>query len=275
MRKGPVSVPMLVLSPRYTSDSRDLRAAAVRAGWRVERLGGWRPPDRLRDHDVVLYGEPLFVEVIAAELGLALIDAPFDWLLGLPDRHRRRTIELTTMGHARKLRKPVFVKPADGRKGFEGAVYGPDAELPAAEAQPDDTPVFTAEPVVWEVEFRCFVLAGRVVAMSPYLREGAFALTADGTWHAEAGDVRQAAAYAGELLADKDVSVPPAIVIDIGRVRGRGWAVIEANSAWGAGIYGCEPGRVLDVLARACVLPYRLAPGDAPWVLDPVDVSRG
>ncbi|MBC6459980.1 ATP-grasp domain-containing protein [Actinomadura sp. HBU206391] len=268
-------MPTLVLSPRYTSDSRDLRAAAVAAGWRVERLGGWRPPDRLRDHDVVLYGEPLFVEVIAAGLGRALIDAPFDWLLGLPERHRRRTIELTTMGHARTVREPVFVKPADGRKGFEGAVYGPDAELPSTEAQPDDTPVFTAEPVAWEVEFRCFVLDRRIAAMSPYLREGRFALSADGTWQADAGDAGQAAAYAEELLADKDVSMPPAIVIDIGRVRGRGWAVIEANSAWGAGIYGCEPRRVLDVLARACVSRDRLQPGDAPWVLDPVEVTGG
>ncbi|GAA2104725.1 ATP-grasp domain-containing protein [Actinomadura alba] len=266
-------MPTLVLSPRYTSDSRDLRVAAVGAGWSVERLGGWRPPDRLRGRDVVLYGEPLFVEVIAAELGRALIDAPFDWLLGLPERHRRRAIELTTMGHARTLRNPVFVKPADGRKGFEATVYGPDAELPPTNAQPDDTAVLTAEPVVWEVEFRCFVLDGRLATMSPYLREGGFTLTEDGTWHAEPDDVQQAAAYAKELLGDADVPMPPAIVIDIGRVRGRGWAVIEANSAWGAGIYGCEPARVLDVLARACVPRERVAPADAPWVLDPVEVT--
>jgi hypothetical protein len=238
----------------------------------VERLGGRRPPDRLRDRDVVLYGEPLFAEVIAAELGVALLDAPFRWLLDLPERHRQRAIELTTMGRARQLPGPVFVKPADGRKGFEGAVYGPDAPLPSTAAQPDDTPVFTAEPVTWDVEFRCFVLDRRVVAMSPYLRAGKFALVEDGTWYAAPEEFEQAEAYARTLLSDEDVPLPPTIVVDIGKVPGRGWAVIEANSAWGAGIYGCDPGRVLDVLARACVRRDRLTPRDARWALAPAEV---
>src|SRR5687768_8738263 len=38
------SMPTLVLSPRYTDDSKALRAAAGRAGWKTERLGGWRAP---------------------------------------------------------------------------------------------------------------------------------------------------------------------------------------------------------------------------------------
>lgn len=37
--------PTLILTPRYTEDSRALRAAAIEAGWDVFRLGGWRVPD--------------------------------------------------------------------------------------------------------------------------------------------------------------------------------------------------------------------------------------
>jgi hypothetical protein len=36
-------------------------------------------------------------------------------------------------------------------------------------------------------------------------------------------------------------------------IAGRGWAVVEQNSAWGAGIYGCDPEKVLAVLRHAAV----------------------
>lgn len=33
----------------------------------------------------------------------------------------------------------------------------------------------------------------------------------------------------------------------------RGWAIVEQNAAWGSGIYGRDPARVLDVLQHAAV----------------------
>ncbi|MFB4299806.1 ATP-grasp domain-containing protein [Actinomadura sp. NTSP31] len=254
-------MPTLVLSPRYTEDSKVLRVAAGRAGWKAERLGGWRAPARLRRQDVALYGEPTFVEVIAAQLGVSLIDAPPAWLPGLPERHLRRKVNMSTLAEVREaFAGPAFVKPADGRKGFEGRVYGAPADLP--DAVPGDTPVLVGEPVEWEVEYRCQVLDGEVVAMSPYLRNGELALTGDGRWEATRdGEARE---YAGTLLAE--VPLPPAIVVDIGLVKGRGWAVVEANAAWGAGLYGCDPQAVLRVLARACAP----APSDREWTTTPV-----
>ncbi|WP_433332168.1 ATP-grasp domain-containing protein [Spirillospora sp. CA-294931] len=258
-------MPTLVLSPRYTSDSKALRAAAGRCGWAAERLGGWRAPAHLRGRDdLALYGEPTFAEVIAAQLGLSLIDAPQDWLPGLPERHLRRALTRTTLAEARaSAGPPMFVKPADGRKGFEGRVYEA-AGLPDERFLPGSTGVLVAEPVVWDVEFRCHVLAGEIVAMSPYLREGELALTADGRWHASDEEERAAREYASTLLAE--VALPPAVVVDVGHVRGRGWAVVEANAAWGAGLYGCDPEIVLRVLARACA-PRE---SDAEWIVEPV-----
>jgi hypothetical protein len=254
-------MPTLVLSPRYSEDSKVLRLAAGRAGWKAERLGGWRAPARLRGQDVALYGEPTFVEVIAAQLGVALIDAPPSWLPGLPERHLRRNVDMSTLAEVREsLVRPVFVKPADGRKGFEGRVYGSPADLP--DAVPGDTPVLVGEPVEWEVEYRCQVLDGEIVAMSPYLRDGELALTGDGRW--EAPWDAEARAYA-EVLLD-EVPLPPAIVVDVGLIKGRGWAVVETNAAWGAGLYGCDPQAVLRVLARACAP----APSDGAWTTAPV-----
>jgi hypothetical protein len=44
-----------------------------------------------------------------------------------------------------------------------------------------------------------------------------------------------------------------AVVLDAGMIRGHGPAVVEANEASGAGIYGCDPRDVLDVLRGATI----------------------
>jgi hypothetical protein len=46
------------------------------------RLDSWRVPAGLDRDDVALYGEPLFADVVAPSLGVALLQAPFDWLPG-------------------------------------------------------------------------------------------------------------------------------------------------------------------------------------------------
>ena len=257
---------VLVLSPRYTSDSRVIRNAALQAGWNVERLGNWRVPERLLGRDVVLYGEPLFVEVIAARLSLALLDVPSDWLIHLPMCYRKRAIHLTTLGEARILSQPTFVKPADGRKGFEGTVYASGAQLPSVEILPDATPVLTAEPVTWEVEFRCFVLERQIMTISPYLRNGGPARTPEGIWEASSEEFEQMRVFMETFLADMDVHLPPAIVVDAGKIRDRGWAVVEANAAWGAGFCDCDPTQILSVLGRACIRRAQLSDDDSVWV---------
>jgi hypothetical protein len=53
------------------------------------------------------------------------------------------------------------------------------------------------------------------------------------------------------LLGDPAVEIPRAIALDVGRIAGRGWAVVELNEAWASGRYGCDPTLVLPVLQRA------------------------
>ncbi|MEV6073332.1 ATP-grasp domain-containing protein [Nocardia sp. NPDC052001] len=260
----------LILSPRYSDDSRVMRAAAIRAGWNVLRLGGWRVPEGEIGSVGALYGEPLFAEVIAAQLGIALLDAPKEWLPNLPQSLRQRDIRVSTLGEARRSADPVFVKPADGRKGFAGAVYRGGQGLPSAQACPDETPVLIAEPVRWESEFRCFVKDGAVLTMSPYLRDGELARADDGSWPMTSTEADAVRACAERLFAE--VPTPPAIVVDIGLIEGRGWAVVEANSAFGAGVYGCDPKLVLEVLARGCIPRTELSGNDIRWAAPSADV---
>ena len=85
-------MPTLILPPRITPDTDAMLAAAQAAGWEALRLDSWRVPAGLNGRDVVLYGEPLFADVVAPSLGVALLQAPFDWLPGLPEHYRKREV---------------------------------------------------------------------------------------------------------------------------------------------------------------------------------------
>ncbi len=54
------------------------------------------------------------------------------------------------------------------------------------------------------------------------------------------------------------MELPDAFVLDAGVIRGRGAVIVEANEASGAGIYGCDPLNVLEVLRAATIA---VAPG--------------
>jgi len=255
----------LVLSPRFTPDSIALRNAAIELGWDVERLRTWRPPAELVGRDIVPYGEPLFAAVVADVLQLALMEPHLSWVAELPFDLRQREIQFTDLAAARAIDRPAFVKPADD-KCFQARVYATGYELPEIESVGPRSPVLVADPVFWESEFRCFVLEKRVAATSIYSRNGDLVETADGSWHASSSEFQSALDFANLVLQDARVTFPPAGVVDVGVIKDRGWAVVEANACWGAGIYGCDPHSVLGTLARACVKMGELTELDRRWV---------
>jgi hypothetical protein len=240
------SVPTLILSSRYTEDSQRLWQAAIQRGWAVERIYNWRIPAHLRGvRTPVLYLEALMAPTIAEEFGLTLLEPPEDWLARLPEEYRQRNVQLTTLGAARQNLLPAFVKPPN-EKRFPARVYDRDS-LPAD--YPDDMPVLVAEVVTWEQEFRCFILDHTVRTFSIYLRNGVLQREHDFvSTAAEAAELQQ---FVRRVLSDPRVTVPRATVMDVGVIQARGWAVVELNAAWGAGIYGCDPGEVLDVVRYA------------------------
>ena len=104
-----------------------------------------------------------------------------------------------------------------------------------------------------ETEFRCFCLDGDVVTLSPYLRDDELAKKSNFKMSDE--ESREATNFAQSVLRLPDQKTPRSIVIDVGRIKGSGWAVVEANAAWGSGIYGCDPDAVLDVVRHATIQP--------------------
>lgn len=239
-------MPTLILTPRQTEDSRALWKAASSKGWQVERLASWRVPEELRSvPDPVLYSEALFGPTLAVQLGLALTDPSEDWLVKLPYEYRLRHVVLSTLGQARSNTASLFVKPPND-KSFPAAVYR-GSELPAEYS--DDMSVLVSDVVSWTCEFRCFVLNRTLCTYSIYSRYGVLQREAGFESTTEEDDGLRA--FLERLCADVRVELPIAAVIDIGIIEGVGWACVEQNAAWGAGIYGCEPSAVLEVLRLA------------------------
>ena len=225
-------MPTLILSPRHSEDSDAIDGAAIRAGWRVFRPDGWRAPSDFSSPDgIALYGEALFVRVIADQVGCVLLEASHDWLASLPEQYRKRHVIATTLEHATHFTEPAFIKPA-GDKAFDSKVFSSGAEL--AERAHDlsgQIDVLVSEPVEWEVELRSFVLDGEVMTITPYIVNGELAKTEEGLWLHFPDLESEAQRFASNVLSGSGISYPPSFVLDIGLIRGRGWAVLETNPA--------------------------------------------
>lgn len=241
-------MPTLILTPRYTDDAQALWRAAIELGWDVERLTRWDVPAHVLDvEEPVFYLEALMASLLTERFKLRLLEPPIDWLPQLPEQYRQRSIRLSTLGRARQLDTAVFIKPPND-KSFPARVYTGPA-LP--EGYPDETPMLISEVVQWEKEFRCFILNRILKTFSIYLREGI--LQRDNHFVHTPEEENELLGFVSKVLADETVQLPLAAVIDVGVIRDRSWAVVEQNAAWGAGIYGCEPTQVLEVLRYAAI----------------------
>lgn len=245
-------MPTLILSPRYSDDSITLRRAAIDLGWDVMRLASWRCPEDFEPEEPVLHAEPLFNTAVAEQLGLKLVEPPEDFLVRLPREYVGRDVRLLTAAEARTLPGPVFLKPPN-QKTFRAKVYSSGAELPE---MPGDDPVLVSDPVEWVAEFRFFIRDRRVLAWSPYWLHGALARK-DDEWIVDADLMAMTRGLLDRLLDDPRVALPAALVLDAGVIRDVGPAVVEANTASGAGIYGCDPRDVLEVLRAATIIGGR------------------
>jgi hypothetical protein len=242
-------MPTLILSPRYSDDSITLRRSAIALGWDVMRLASWHCPEDFEPEEPVLHGEPLFNTSVAEQLGLKLIEPPEDFLVELPREYVGRDVRLLTAAEARTLPGPVFLKPPN-QKTFPAKVYPSGAELPEMR---DEDPVLASETVNWIAEFRFFIRDRRVRAWSPYWLHGALARK-DDEWVFDPVLMAMTRGLVDRLVDDPRVDLPAALVLDAGVIRDVGPAVVEANTASGAGIYGCDPRDVLEVLRAATVI---------------------
>ena len=114
----------------------------------------------------------------------------------------------------------------------------------APDIAPEDR-VMGASVVNWLDEYRCFVKDNAVLTVSKYAQSGELALA--GT----SDELAEATEYATGILRSPAVGIVKSSVIDVGRIAGVGWAVVEANPTWASGLYECDPSQALDAVAWA------------------------
>jgi hypothetical protein len=257
----------LLLSTRSMPGTPALADAAREAGWSV-RVWDESPADPPRGR-VVYYGRTDVVKQAAARYRLALLEPPLDLLARLPASLRLRDVEFARFRDLSRLKRPTFVKPADPLdRCFDAGVYSDARDIRAPWGIAPDTPVLVAEPVEFLAEFRCFVQEGSVIATSPYLSFGKPVWRPWGQGGEKATPSMDAVVVCWRLLEARSPALPPAFVVDVGLVEGRGWAVVEFNPAWCSGLLGADPAAVLGVLERACRDADALAEEDRRWLID-------
>ena len=256
---------VLLLSTRALPAAGALEAAARRRGWRVAVHED--RPQVTGCAEIAFYGGLDVARHVMARYGLVLLEPPMDLLARLPHEYALRQIRFTRIGRLPALSQARFLKPADPlRRGFEPGVYrdlaGDEMSRCAA-----DLPVLAAEPVTFAAEYRCFLLDGRVAATSPYMSDGRPIWKPFGQCAGPQITPPPAREVCRRLAADSRVALPPALVVDVGLIEHRGWAVVEFNPAWCSGLLGANPADVLDVLVRASPHRKRLCACERQWEL--------
>lgn len=223
----------LLISDKPDVERDALAEAFAQGGGEVHRLGRFWDPPVFEPATVCVYGADSFCLVLQQKIGFALCSPADDLLLRVPPRCLHREIAQGTLAEAMAA-LPAFVKPVTPKQ-FRGVVYGSTEELEEeCRGLAPDTAVMVAEPVKLTAEVRSFVLDGRVLDAAVYEGEGV---------------VGDAIAFIGEVV--QAVKLPRTVVVDVGFVAGRGWAVIEFNAAWGAGLNGCDAVKVLPAVLAA------------------------
>jgi hypothetical protein len=227
----------LLISDKPDIERDALADAFAQGGGKVHRLGRFWSPPAFDPATVRVYGADSFCLVLQQKLGLALCSPTDDLLLRVPSRFIQRKVARQTLFSA-LTSLPAFVKPVTPKQ-FRGAVYITPDEL-AAECLglSSETSAFVAEPVTLVGEVRSFVLDGRVLDAAVY--EGNTVLA-------------DAIAFIEELI--QAIALPRVVVVDVGFIAGRGWAVIEFNAAWGVGLNGCVASKVLPAILAASGTP--------------------
>jgi hypothetical protein len=248
-----MAAPLLIVQSSPTKQTAyDLAVAARARGFAIQDISfdrGEEQPPSLEGHD------PIFVFG-----SVALIDrwsrqypelaqwiwydhdrlGPEVWARSLGERFLNAGGSLVQAG--RFCRDETYeeglwhVRPLRNDKRPPGRLYRQaeicDMDLPV------ETALWVSRPQAIEHEVRVWFVGGQAVTASQYRRNGQLVALKD------TPETVQALAFAGDAAS---VFLPfPHCVMDVGRLAGGAWKVIEFNPIHGAGWYAADPGRVLD-----------------------------
>ena len=256
-------MPYLILYSRMSYDSKILRQTAQFLGWETLRLETSQMPNwfELQDTEYALFYTAPSAFHIARQLSLKLLGCDAYWLSRLPMEYTKRIIKTISLKQAKEIDQSMFIKPSLS-KSFQSGVYEKKNLLQKTLNLPDEMLVLISEPVKWTLEYRCFILKRKVLTMSVYRR---YDQLYNENLKSPEEEIQEAKSFIDEVLQDNRVESPPGIVIDVGYIENRGWAIVESNQCWASGIYGCEPKKVLESIRGACISMKHLKEEEKRW----------
>lgn len=187
---------------------------------------------------------------IADQIESTLLGCSYDWLPNLSEEFIKREIKLFNLKDISDIKSKYFIKPALS-KSFNACVTTGERLHKEVKHLPEMLKVHVSEPVTWEVEYRCFISEKEIKTLSPYVRYKETFNSYEKPLLGPASERTEAFIFAQNLV--EKVNIPNALVLDIGKIKNKGWAVVEPNECWGSGIYGCSPKKVLQVLLNSCI----------------------
>ncbi|WP_353777026.1 ATP-grasp domain-containing protein [Winogradskyella sp. 3972H.M.0a.05] len=237
---------IIVLSPNFSEDSLIINNAAIHSSYRTMRFGSWTIPETERENVIAVYGEDLFTTVVADQCGFELLKPNNDWLAHIAYDYTLRNIQYDTFGNI-KTSINKFIKPVDF-KFFPAGVYKEVSDIQGFKTIDNCIEVFVSDVVDWSIEIRCFIVNRTMVTWSTYIYDGKIHLTNQIKDSEEKGMMD----FLSTFLSDSNIKLPKSVVIDIGFIPNKGWALIEANPVWSSGVYACDPIKVIDAIVESC-----------------------
>jgi hypothetical protein len=265
------TAPVFLVSDGLQPEADDLARVAESQGWLPLWLKQSNPdlPPLNPLSRIAFYGDTFVGRDLARSESLALIEPTLDILVHLPEIYTKRRIRFGTLADLMETTDAAFAKSADTCYRLMASGIFTDGKptlLPGKRPDPA-SPVLLAEPVRWLAEYRAIVLERQVLTYSLYMRNGKRFWQGEPLADSPPGEEAEILDNCRRLLEDSRVALPPACTMDVGFIEGRGWAVVEFNPIWCSRLFGCDRGKVLPALERACAFRQKLNPDDARWVI--------
>jgi len=238
---------IIALSPMYTEDSNNLKKASLNSSYTLNRFNAkWNIPEEFRSDVIGVYGEDIYAEIVAEQCNLTLTKPDDSWLSKISEEFTKRKIlygKLKDFEHEEN----IFIKCSDF-KSFKAGVFDKVMNIKGFETLDRECMVFTSEVVEWELEVRCFVLHNEIKTYSSYWRNDVF--DTHGLSEKESKGMFD---FFKSFIKKYSSTLPAGIVLDFGVIKGKGWALIEANPAWCSGLYACDAEAALEVIVKSCI----------------------
>ncbi|MCU7615849.1 ATP-grasp domain-containing protein [Chryseobacterium sp. PBS4-4] len=238
---------IIALSPIYTEDSNNLKKASINSPYELNRFNAkWNVPEEFRTDVIAVYGEDIYAEIVAEQCNLTLTKPKDNWLVEISEEFTKRKI---SYGQLKDFvnEENIFIKCSDF-KSFKAGVFDKVTDIKGFDTLDSDSMVFTSEVVEWELEVRCFVINNEIKTHSSYWRNDEFDTSQ--LSEIEQNDLFE---FFENFIRQYSETLPKAIVLDFGIIKGKGWALIEANPAWCSGLYACDAAKALGVIVGSCV----------------------